>query len=585
MRLGEIDFPQELITAIRAGELVVFAGAGVSKGPPANLPLFKELAVAIAEGSGKRFQRAEAIDQFLGRLASAHRVEVNEIAAQVLTESHPQPTNLHKDLLRLFKGGLESIRLVTTNFDLLFESASEELFGATPSTYRASALPRGDEFSGIVHVHGDVNDVPNMVLTDADFGKAYLTGGWARRFLVALFQAKPVLFVGYSHSDLIMDYLARAIPVSPETPPRFILTDDCDTSKWSRLGIQPTMFPPLDFAAQNDGIAKLATAVSRGAADWRDWIRDVVKAPPTVLSDEDAEMLKFGLTDATDALTNVKSFTENAQNPGWIDWLDRRGVLDHLFEDEELEGKDALLAGWLASRFARSEASSIILLIGRKNMILSPTLWHSLAWHVGLENEDDGDALSSGELERWVTVILAKARDLPNECWVMVFERCVQLGRFDDALAILDRLVEPNVRRISTIGDKPFGGADVQIGCSKWQLGRVRSALSPHLPAVADRLLTVAARHLASQHRQQAAWELADRDFSQTSLHRERIRDEADSSSATAEDVLIDLVRDALVQLAQTESKRAETWLDIFASSDAPLLRRIAISAMVHFPE
>ena len=124
----------------------------------------------------------------------------------------------------------------------------------------------------------------------------------------------------------------------------------------------------------------------------------------------------------------------------------------------------------------------------------------------------------------------------------------------------------------------------MKIGCSKWHLARARSVLSPHLPALADPLLTVSARHLANQHRQQTSWNHADRDFSQISLRRERIRDETDLNSATAEDVLIDLALSALTQLARTELKRAETWFDLFASSDVPTLRRIARSAMVDFP-
>ena len=40
-----------------------------------------------------------------------------------------------------------------------------------------------------------------MVLTDKDFGRAYLTEGWARRFIQDLFLKFTVLFVGYSHND------------------------------------------------------------------------------------------------------------------------------------------------------------------------------------------------------------------------------------------------------------------------------------------------------------------------------------------------------------------------------------------------
>jgi hypothetical protein len=43
MRCGQIDFPDELLHAIRDGRFVVFAGAGVSMGDPANLPSFWSL--------------------------------------------------------------------------------------------------------------------------------------------------------------------------------------------------------------------------------------------------------------------------------------------------------------------------------------------------------------------------------------------------------------------------------------------------------------------------------------------------------------------------------------------------------------
>jgi hypothetical protein len=39
-----------------------------------------------------------------------------------------------------------------------------------------------------------------MVLTDSDFGSAYLTEGWATRFLQRLFTHNVVMFIGYSHS-------------------------------------------------------------------------------------------------------------------------------------------------------------------------------------------------------------------------------------------------------------------------------------------------------------------------------------------------------------------------------------------------
>ena len=72
-------------------------------------------------------------------------------------------------------------------------------------------MPLGDNFSGIVHVHGDLQRRRDLVLTDADFGRAYLTQGWARRFLVEVFRQYTVRSVGYSHNEVVMNYLARAL--------------------------------------------------------------------------------------------------------------------------------------------------------------------------------------------------------------------------------------------------------------------------------------------------------------------------------------------------------------------------------------
>ena len=71
MRIGGVDFPDPLLNALRDGRLVVFAGAGVSMGPPANLPGFHELARQIAEGTGLTIEKDEPEDRFLGQLKAA----------------------------------------------------------------------------------------------------------------------------------------------------------------------------------------------------------------------------------------------------------------------------------------------------------------------------------------------------------------------------------------------------------------------------------------------------------------------------------------------------------------------------------
>ena len=68
LKIVGIEFPKRLCTALRDGELVVFAGAGVSMGEPANLPNFQCLAGMIAEGTGQSLQNSEPVDRFLRKL-------------------------------------------------------------------------------------------------------------------------------------------------------------------------------------------------------------------------------------------------------------------------------------------------------------------------------------------------------------------------------------------------------------------------------------------------------------------------------------------------------------------------------------
>lgn len=153
----EIDFPERLLDALRDGRLVVFAGTGVSMGAPAQLPSFRELARQVAEGATLSIGDADAEDRFLGQLKSSG-ADVHSRAARQLQRDGLQPTELHRSLLRLYKK-VEDVRIVTTNFDRLFEQAVGPIFNAAPKTFHAPAVPLGQRFQGIVHIHGTVDEI------------------------------------------------------------------------------------------------------------------------------------------------------------------------------------------------------------------------------------------------------------------------------------------------------------------------------------------------------------------------------------------------------------------------------------------
>ena len=363
MRISGIDFPEPLLRALRDGELVVFAGAGVSMGDPACLPNFQALAKAIALGTGQELGKREMEDRFLGRLHDQGK-RVHEIAAQILVNNDSKPTQLHCDVLRLYLGH-QSIRLVTTNFDLLFEAAAGAVLDSKPEIYRAPALPLGGKFNGIVHVHGVVDSADDMVLTDKDFGRAYLTEGWARRFILDLFSSSTVLFVGYSHSELVMNYLARALP--PTGSQRFALTNNADGDSWQALGIEPIAYQSSsddDHQALYEGMRGLANYASRGALGWQRQITEIAGGPPS-MDQEAMDLISDSLWDPM----RVRFFIEAATDPEWIGWLDRHNCLSNLFQTGEPSGiseRDQQLAWWLARQFSVSHSDDLFLLITRK---------------------------------------------------------------------------------------------------------------------------------------------------------------------------------------------------------------------------
>ena len=317
----------------------------------------------------------------MGRVKEAGP-DVHQIAVQWLQQNNPQPTELHRNLLRLYPRN-EDIRIVTTNFDLLFEEAANSLFDAGPKIFQAPALPLGQRFQGIVHIHGSVSEPAETVLTNLDFGRAYLTeaDGWARRFLVDLFANHTVLFVGYSHNDTIMTYLTPSLP-RDDTGRRYALIGDQsdEPERWRNLGIEPIAFPQSnknDYVGLDQSVEGLANHTRRGILDWQREISNIASAPPPI-DEESAGIIEQALNDPV----QIRFFLESAEFPGWIEWLDRRRHLDTLFADRELSEQERMLASWLSRCFALDHDDALFRTIENHRSRLNPEFWKLLSWQM-----------------------------------------------------------------------------------------------------------------------------------------------------------------------------------------------------------
>ena len=126
------------------------------------------------------------------------------VANALVPRSNPD-LSAHKTLLRLATTRHGAIRLVTTNFDRLFDASQPEL-----QTYYPPKLPdlsREEDFNGVIYLHGKINGTSDgaeggqFVLSSSEFGRAYLSEGWATSFVKEILSKYLVVFVGYSADD------------------------------------------------------------------------------------------------------------------------------------------------------------------------------------------------------------------------------------------------------------------------------------------------------------------------------------------------------------------------------------------------
>ena len=279
--------PDELLRAHEDGEVVFFCGAGVSQS--AGLPSFGDLvqnvltdllpppekcpsedAAALAWAAYCRGDYDDALELLESpTLGTFDSQVVRSRVRHHLSSPTTEAPDAHRALIRLADLDRGTGRLVTTNFDRLFETTYRSIRSAKGSTpeldpHVAPALPpaKPDAFQGFLYLHGRLDPErtdhdKNLVLTKSDYGSAYMLDGWARRFVVDLFRHYHVVFVGYSVGDPTMRYLVSAMAAVREEAPTLFRTayslasysasgDGADTQRaeltWRSKGVQPILY-------------------------------------------------------------------------------------------------------------------------------------------------------------------------------------------------------------------------------------------------------------------------------------------------------------------------------------------------------
>lgn len=356
------EIPNDLISAAIFGRLVVFAGAGVSMQEPVGLPSFNSLIDRIKDAvdpcnriRSRRFEESnnkknekvytETPEQYLSYLD--RETGIVRAECRTILSSKGRANELHRNLLRLFPEP-DSVKIVTTNFDECFETALDEA-KKSKKVYSSPALPYGDDFSGVVHLHGSINDPASMVLLAEDYGKAYVTKGWASRFLVDLFEKYHVLFIGYGCGDSPVDYLTRSISGRIAGNAYALCREDEDSSDWRIRGVTPISFREYDDLPCI--IGEWADYLEQSVTDRVRRLREIARR--SELDSDDVEYLMSSLEwpDEDDRIVFTREFCAASTSFEHLNLLNKHGRAGFLTCPEP-DGADLELLRWTVSRFS-----------------------------------------------------------------------------------------------------------------------------------------------------------------------------------------------------------------------------------------
>ena len=346
MIYNNIKIPDGLLHEHTKGNVVFFCGAGISI--PAGFPDFEELTERVIKDLGQSKQKDSYMQSLMDigdyisifeTLETRHGKETIREKVKKHLKIEPKVNSLHENLYKLSKTKNNKYRLVTTNFDNLFDKVK----GDGIHEYKAPALPIPEnDWNGIVYLHGKLSQddtKDNLVLSNTDFGNAYLYEQWATRFLIKLFQNHTVCFIGYSLDDPIMRYMIDASASQKVKNKMYLFvghqnndeTKNITSGNWKNNKIEI-----ISYDKKNNHLA-LEETIQAWATDFTDEVNTLIsyvdnyvdKKKNGALQQEDIDGFLWAMSESSGDIS--KHFSDIKPTPQW-ECIDE--LTSHYFTEE-----------------------------------------------------------------------------------------------------------------------------------------------------------------------------------------------------------------------------------------------------------
>jgi NAD-dependent SIR2 family protein deacetylase len=194
------DFPDKLLETCLGGELVIFAGAGISTESPLVYPrsLYEELRARCSprpNGESPFSTVMSAFEKEHGRAELLKRIKGRIDYVDSYFQLRYMATRFHRELATLFP----IAEIVTTNWDTYFESVCGAIPIVIPEDYAFWKLPGRKVYK----IHGSISNVGSIIATEKNYKDRYksLRAGIIGASLKHMLATKTVVFAGYSFGD------------------------------------------------------------------------------------------------------------------------------------------------------------------------------------------------------------------------------------------------------------------------------------------------------------------------------------------------------------------------------------------------
>ena len=394
-------------------------------------------------------------------------------------------------------------------------------------------------------------------------------------------------FVGYSHDDTVLQYLASGL--SPSDSKRYALNSGKDRfDHWHHLGIEPLHYEIATEAEPHQnlrtGLQEWAKNTEMGALEHRSRIITLAEnAPPEVGPDLDYLLRQLREP------SSVAALCKHAKDPGWISWVTTHGFIKELFkpdliEDEQRRERSSHWAYWLAEMGIDEGHVEAFNIVSEKN-----GSWNGILWFAVARIFHSHDDIPHDQFNHWIRALLAAPIPLGGTSHYLGYAltKCKAPERMSSAIILFDFMTRaiPKQKERFTSHEKEEW-KDVRWGVAfpeddYWLRKAWKKFFSANLDRFAEPLLMISERNLSHAYK---ITKIASGDYDFFNMRRYQIDYAGDSERRTyynkVIDVLIDAIRDCLRWMIRNRLEDGIVVARRYLRSERILFQRLGLDAL-----